>query len=187
MIYFTSDLHFGHDKDFILGPRGFETVEEMNQTIVENWNNLITDEDEIFVLGDLMMKDQDAGIELIKQLKGKIHVIRGNHDTDTKVQKYTYLCDNIVSIDYALVIGYGKVKLYLSHYPTLTANYDDDKPWNKHVINLFGHTHQETPFYDNNPYMYNVGLEAHNMTPISIEQILEDIKQKKEELNNENI
>ena len=59
------------------------------------------------------------------------------------------------------------------HYPTITANYDDDKPWAQHLcMPLFGHTHQEQPFYNNNPYMYNVGMDAHNCTPISIEEII---------------
>lgn len=183
-IYFTSDTHFCHNKDFCYEPRGFKTIEEMNEKIFNNWNSIVTDEDDIYHLGDVMLNDDTQGMMYLENLKGKIHIIRGNHDTDTRVEKYKQL-NNIVEITYATIIKYGKVHLYLCHYPTLTANYDDDKPWHKNLVNLFGHTHQQENFYNNNPYMYHVGVDSHNCKPIEIEEILEEIRQKKIELNNE--
>ena len=183
-IYFTSDTHFCHNKDFCYEPRGFKTIEEMNEKIFNNWNSIVTDEDDIYHLGDVMLKDDTQGMMYLENLKGKIHIIRGNHDTDTRVERYKQL-DNIIEITYATIIKYGKVHLYLCHYPTLTANYDDDKPWHKNLVNLFGHTHQQENFYNNNPYMYHVGVDSHNCKPIEIEEILEEIRQKKIELNNE--
>lgn len=49
-IYLTSDLHFCHDKDFIYEPRGFKCVEDMNETIVKNWNGLITEDDDVYIV-----------------------------------------------------------------------------------------------------------------------------------------
>ena len=183
-IYFTSDTHFCHNKDFCYEPRGFKTIEEMNEKIFNNWNSIVTDEDDVYHLGDVMLNDDIQGMMYLKNLKGKIHIIRGNHDTDTRVEKYKQL-DNIVEITYATIIKYKKTHLYLCHYPTLTANYDDDKPWHKNLVNLFGHTHQQENFYNNNPYMYHVGVDSHNCKPIEVEEILEEIRQKKIELNNE--
>ena len=183
-IYFTSDTHFCHNKDFCYEPRGFKTIEEMNEKIFNNWNSIVTDEDDIYHLGDVMLNDDTQGMMYLENLKGKIHIIRGNHDTDTRVEKYKQL-NNVVEITYATIIKYGKTHLYLCHYPTLTANYDDDKPWHKNLVNLFGHTHQQENFYNNNPYMYHVGVDSHNCKPIEIEEILEEIRQKKIELNNE--
>lgn len=183
-IYFTSDTHFCHNKDFCYEPRGFKTIEEMNEKIFNNWNSIVTDEDDVYHLGDVMLNDDIQGMMYLENLKGKIHIIRGNHDTDTRVERYKQL-DNVVEITYATIIKYGKLHLYLCHYPTLTANYDDDKPWHKNLINLFGHTHQQENFYNNNPYMYHVGVDSHNCKPIEIEEILEEIRQKKIELNNE--
>ena len=78
---------------------------------------------------------------------------------------------------YVDVLHYSKHKtFYLSHYPTITDNFDDNK--RNHVINLYGHTHQSTNFYQNNPYMYHVGLDSHNLYPVSIEQIIEDINKQ---------
>ena len=68
--------------------------------------------------------------------------------------------------------------MWLSHYPTITANYDDDKPWTKHMVNIYGHTHQQSKFYSDNPYMYCVCLDAHDNKLVSLEQIIEDVKEK---------
>lgn len=184
MIFLTSDLHLGHDKDFVVQARGFETVEEMNAEIIRRWNERVYPDDDVYVLGDLTLGDVEEGIRLIAKLNGYLHIIRGNHDTDKKVERYLEL-PNVVSVQYADVLKYGKAVFWMGHYPTITANYDDDKPWAKYVVCLFGHTHQEQPFYNDNPYMYNVGMDAHNCTPITIDEIIADIRKKKEELNNE--
>lgn len=184
MIFLTSDLHLGHDKDFVVQARGFETVEEMNAEIIRRWNERVYPDDDVYVLGDLTLGDVEEGIRLIAKLNGYLHILRGNHDTDKKVERYLEL-PNVVSVQYADVLKYGKAVFWMGHYPTITANYDDDKPWAKHVVCLFGHTHQEQPFYNDNPYMYNVGMDAHNCTPITIDEIVADIRKKKEELNNE--
>ena len=184
MVYFTSDLHFYHDKDFIWQARGFKSIDEMNAEIVRRWNEIITVNDYVYILGDLTLGNVEEGFKLIAQLNGNLHIIRGNHDTDKKVEKYLEL-PNVVTVEFATVYKYKKAIFWLSHYPTITSNYDDDKPWAKHLVCLFGHTHQEQPFYNDNPYMFNVGMDAHNCTPISIEEIIENIRNKKQELNNE--
>ena len=196
MVYFTSDLHFCHDKDFVWQARGFESIDEMNAEIIRRWNEVVYPDDDVYVLGDLTLGNVEEGLKLIAKLNGYLHIMRGNHDTDKKVERYLEL-PNVVSVQHADVLKYRKAIFWLSHYPTITANYDDDKPWAQHLVCLFGHTHQTEPFYylDNgnyymgqhaipNPYMYNVGMDAHNCTPISIEEIIEDIRNKKQELNN---
>lgn len=183
MIFFTSDLHFCHDKDFVWKDRGFDSVEEMNAAIVENWNKTVYPDDDVFILGDIVLNDTYEGVRLLKQLNGWKHIIRGNHDTDSKISLIQEEC-GINDISFAMEIKYKKALFWLSHYPTITANYDDELPWAKHLVNLFGHTHQKEKFYNNNPYMYNVGMDAHNCTPVSIDEIIEDIKKKKEELAN---
>lgn len=174
MLYFTSDCHFNHNRDFIYEPRGFNSVEESNNTIITNWNNTVTDEDEIYVIGDFFLgSDEEFVRETLANLKGNIHLIRGNHDTDRKVEIYK---EYGIETLYADVLKYHKRRFYMSHYPTLTANYDSS-PWNC-VINLFGHTHSKEKFYNEQPFMYNVACDAHNCTPVSIEEIIADIRPK---------
>ena len=68
--------------------------------------------------------------------------------------------------------------IYLSHYPTLTANFDE-KHFSQHVINLHGHTHQQTNFLQpDNPFMYHVGMDSHNCTPVHIDEVLTDIRNR---------
>ena len=190
MIFFTSDLHFCHDKDFIWQARGFNDISEMNAEIIRRWNERVYPDDDVYILGDLTLGDIEEGIRLIAKLNGYLHIMRGNHDTDKKVERYLEL-PNVVEVKYADVLKYGKAVFWMSHYPTITANYDDDKLWAKHVVCLFGHTHQQHNFYEvikhagENPYMYHVGVDSHNCTPVSIDEIIEDIRKKKEELNND--
>lgn len=176
MIYFTSDLHFGHSKDFLWQPRGFNSSQEHDLAILKNFNDKVIDTDDVYILGDLMLENNDYGLNLIKQLHGHLHIIIGNHDTNSRIELYKQL-PNVVEITYATIIKIGKQSYYLSHYPTYTANYDD-KPYHNHLINLHGHTHSKNKFFNDNLFMYNIALDAHENYPISIEEIDQDIHQE---------
>ena len=177
MIWVTSDWHFCHNKPFLYEPRGFINQYDMNKAIIKNYNSVVNPEDEVYCLGDCMLSDNELGLQCIKSLKGKIHIIRGNHCTDNRIQLYK-TCYNVVEVCDAKYLKYKRYKFYLSHYPTITENFDDDH--RIPLVNLYGHTHQKTNFYNNNPYMYHVGLDSHNCYPVSIEQIIKDIKEEKE-------
>lgn len=188
MIYFTSDWHFGHDKEFLWGPRDCINSADHDETIMAKHNSIVTDEDDVYVLGDLMLGDYEYGLDKIKQMKGNLHIILGNHDTAKRIELYREL-PNVVEVVYSTLIKIGKQHYYLSHYPSVTSNYDD-KPYHSHIINLYGHTHQpENFFYVGdplytypNPFMYHVGLDSHNCYPVSIEQISKDIHDMVNEL-----
>lgn len=180
-IYFTSDTHFCHNKDFCYEPRGFKTIEEMNEKIFNNWNSIVTDEDDVYHLGDVMLNDDIQGMMYLENLKGKIHIIRGNHDTDTRVERYKQL-DNVVEITYATMIKYKKAYFYLSHYPALTGQIKEEGAWFQTLISLCGHCHYQDKFADmDKGLIYHVELDAHNCYPVSIDQIIEDIKMYRQE------
>ncbi len=180
MIYFTSDLHLGHDQEFIWGARGFNSVAEMNEKIITRWNSRITKDDDVYVLGDLVMGGVE-NVELLKQLNGKIHIIYGNHDGPKKREAYAGL-ENVVECGWANMIKYKKYNFYLSHYPTITDNEDIEEIVSPKecVINLFGHTHQFDDFYDTNDgynfRMYHVGVDSHDCFPVPIDEVIEEIK-----------
>lgn len=176
MIYFTSDLHFGHDKDFIYRPRGYDSADEMNADLVARWNGSINSDDDIYVLGDIMMNDISCGVECWNRLKGKKYIILGNHDSNAKIKIYGELPDTEI-LGYAIPLKYRKYNFFLSHYPSLTANYDQDDPWQAQVIDLCGHTHTRDRFCDmDKGLIYHVELDCHDNRPVSIEDIIEDIK-----------
>lgn len=171
-IFFTSDLHFAHDRAFIWEARGYSNVEEMNRIQLEKFNSTVSDEDEVWILGDLALGDTEKGLEYLKQLKGKIHVCLGNHDTTKREQMYR---DLGWDVQLCAKIKYKKLNFYLSHYPTITHNIDEKELWQV-MINLYGHTHQTINFYHDDPWMYHVGVDSHNGYPVSLDQIIEDIK-----------
>ena len=83
-IYLTSDLHLGHDREFIWKARGFNSIQEMNEAYVERWNSVVDNEDDVYVLGDLMLGNNDIGMNYLNQLNGNIHIVLGNHDTPSR-------------------------------------------------------------------------------------------------------
>ena len=183
MIYCTSDWHFFHNNPFIYEPRGFSSVEEMNETIIKNHNNIVKEDDIIYCLGDCMLNDNQKGMECINRLNGHKKIILGNHCTNTRIELYKTL-PNTEVLGYADIIKYNGYHFYLSHYPTITSDHDEDRPLKQIILSLHGHTHDRRKFYQDNPTMYNVALDAHNNTPVSIDQIIEDIKAKRKEIKN---
>jgi calcineurin-like phosphoesterase family protein len=177
-VFLTSDLHFCHNQEFLYKPRGFNSVDEMNEAIVERWNSVVKPDDMVFVLGDFMLNDNEKGIEYIKRLNGWLLAVWGNHDSVAR-QEFIYGHHPIImNMGYAHQFKHNKLTCYLSHYPTLTANYDE-KHFNQHVINFHGHTHQQTNWLNPaNPFMYHVGLDSHNCTPVHIEEAISDIRNR---------
>lgn len=173
MDFFTSDLHIGHDKEFIWKDRGFNSIEEHDTQILLRWNNTVKPEDTVYILGDLCMSSNEFEWDRIyKALNGYKKFICGNHDTIKKIERYVKEY-NIENLGLASLYRYDKKKkFFLSHYPTLVGNYTEEKFY----WNLSGHTHSTNPFEYGNYCVYNVAIDAHNCTPVSIEEIINDIK-----------
>lgn len=80
MLYFSSDLHFGHQNILSYCDRPFSSVEEMNRALVERWNDQVSDADTVMVLGDVAMGKVAESLEWAKQLNGEKLLVPGNHD-----------------------------------------------------------------------------------------------------------
>lgn len=189
MIFVTSDLHFNHNKDFIYESRGFSSIQEHDEEIIKRWNQVVHPEDEVYFLGDIGMGGNiNYIVDCVNQLNGTIHWIFGNHDTLNRIQAVSAL-PHIIIEGHAAVIKVDGQRFYLSHYPVMSAPIGE-KPYNKSLISLCGHTHTDDPFTDwaknykecgscnvNPGYMiYHCELDAHNCYPVSLEQLLEHIK-----------
>lgn len=176
-IWLTSDLHFMHDKPFLYEPRGFTSITEMNEAVVERWNSVVKPDDVVYNLGDIAFNDINRSIHYINLLNGHQYWIRGNHDTNNKISEITSRCYNVEFLGWVEIIKSHKSHIYLSHYPTLTTNYDEDKYFSRFVICMHGHTHSLEKWQDlNNPFLYNVALDAHNCYPVNIEEAMSDIR-----------
>lgn len=173
-VFFSSDLHFCHDRNFIWGPRGFKSVYEMNEKIIEEWNKTIKKDDIVYLLGDIFLNSNSLGLKLLQKLNGKIHIAIGNHDTENRIKLFNE-CPNILDCSYGYRINYKKKTLLLTHYPTIVGNFDEDINSRK-TINLCGHNHTKDKFLHWSQGCYHVELDAHNNRPVSLEEIMADIK-----------
>lgn len=176
-IFLTSDTHFGHDREFLWGPRGFTNSQEHDEAVIKNWNETVSPDDIVYHLGDLMLGDNAHGIECVERLNGHIKLIRGNHDTDARWKLYGAL-PNVELIGWADVIKYKKYNFYLSHHPTLTSNLEKAPHLRMHLINLYGHTHQMGKFYQDMPFMFHVGLDSNDNRPILLDDAIELMKEE---------
>lgn len=180
MLYVCSDLHLGHDKSFIYKPRNFSSMEENADTILDRFQETLTNEDDLYILGDTLVgPDSDMYLEYLEKMPGSLHLLWGNHDSDRRKELLSNLPNVVETLGCGAMLKYKKWHFLLSHYPTLTANYDDyDKPLRARVWNLHGHTHSKDylEFIHKGWQSYNVAVDAHNCYPISIDQIIKDIR-----------
>ena len=171
-VWFMSDLHLGHDRDFIWAKRGFSNVQKHNEKLIENIRTCVGENDEFFILGDLTLGDLDAAAAYLRHIPGHVHVILGNHDTERRIEFYQSLGWDV---QFATRIRWKKYSFYLSHYPTNCANDGEDK-LSLATLSISGHTHSDSIWHSNDSY--NVCPEAHDNKPVSIEEIISNFMDK---------
>ena len=167
--FFTSDTHFGHNNIIKYENRPFTTVEEMDEALIKNWNSVVDENDEVYILGDFSFhKDPEKTLGILQQLNGRKYLILGNHDR--QILKNRKLKEQFMWIkDYhrLKIDGYN---LVLFHYPI--------QVWDcRHhgAIHLYGHVHSNAHNHSMEydiPYSYNVGADVNDFTPICLDDIL---------------
>lgn len=170
MIYFTADLHFYHDNIIRIKNRPFPNSEKMNQALINNWNKTVNANDEVYILGDVTMKGAEYAKEVLGQLRGRKYLIKGNHDRYINQEGF----DSSIFVwikDYHEMI-YKNKGFVLFHYPI--------EEWNhffRGSIHLHGHQHNAAIYnymnLEKGLRRFDVGVDANNMTPVSIDYILE--------------
>lgn len=174
--FFIADTHFNHDREFIYRVRGFNNIQEMNTAIINNWNNAISCNDQVYFLGDFFLgTDEEFILDTISGLNGEIHLILGNHDTNKKIELYRTI-PKIKEIVYATKIVHNKREIMLSHYPMMTASLESDPK--QATFGIHGHVHTVNKFYEGRPYMYNVSCDAQKCRPINIEDALAEMNEE---------
>lgn len=171
-VWFMSDLHIGHDREFVWAKRGFSNVQEHNEKLIENIRTCVGENDEFFILGDLTLGDLEAATAYLRQIPGHVHVILGNHDTERRIEFYQSLGWDV---QFATVIRWDKYRFYLSHYPTVCANEGEDK-LSLATISVYGHTHQGWNWRHEEPFSYCVCPEANANFPEEIGSIVANLQ-----------
>lgn len=174
-IWVTSDTHFNHANIIKYCNRPFSSVEEMNEALINNWNNVISHDDTVYHLGDFAMGDKSLIPEILGCLNGHIHFIMGNHDNLNIINNLVEK-NLLKSIFWEEVIKIGKKTIIMNHYPFGSL---PDPLSNNPVIQLHGHVHS-TP---DKPWIgldnqYDIGVDNNNFAPINLCDVLEKIHYK---------
>lgn len=182
-VFFTSDTHFTHANIIRFCSRPFKNVEEMDETMIANWNRVVGENDIVFHLGDFCMGGSSKWTNVLNRLNGKIYLIIGNHDMKNLKQSCS---DRFEKVAMQMYIEVDKQKIYLNHCPFLCYGGAYRDTWQ-----LFGHVHTNK----NNtgidaprlemlfPTQYDVGVDNNNFTPVSFEQVKAIIQKQVEQFN----
>lgn len=172
-LFFTSDTHFGHKNIIKYSGRPFESVEEMDEAIIENWNKVVKPNDEIWHLGDFAFANEDRVREILGRLNGKKHYIWGNHDQVIEKLGGIGRSRYFESVqDYKELKMNGR-KLILFHYPIFSWNGAHKGSWMIH-----GHCHNSVNWANENTTRIDVGVDNFNYTPASYEDVAEQLRKK---------
>lgn len=181
-IFFTSDQHFDHTNIIRFCNRPFKSVEEMNETLIDNWNKKVPEDGIVFILGDFCFGGFPVWESILNRLNGKKYLIKGNHDMKQNIQNEDRLNKMFEWVGFQMLIEVGNRKVYLNHYPFLCYG-GSYRVGNGAVYQLFGHVHSgpNNSGLDANrlaylfPYQYDVGVDNNNYTPISWQEVEEKI------------
>ena len=166
-LWFLSDTHLGHANIIRYCNRPFKTLEEMDSTIINNWNQRVKKDDMVLFVGDFCFTKsseasnsyKNAFVHYRNQLNGNIIFIKGNHDKN----------NHIKSVIENMTIIYGGQRIFLTHNP-MYAN-------PKIYLNLCGHVHDKYKIKRMDDYIIiNLSVEQWGYKPIAINEILAAIK-----------
>ena len=188
--WYTSDLHFGHRRILDLG-RSFADVDEMHAEIVDRWNAVVGEDDEVWVLGDLMLgPTSDLPERCLSQMRGVKVLVPGNHDQCWLGHGHAQTRSSRKHL-YRVLVGGGFSRIEdcprphliageevgLCHFPydgdhTAQVRYPEWRPEDNGGWLLHGHVHD---LWRQNGRQINVGCDAWDFTPISERHVAEMI------------
>lgn len=184
-VLFTSDLHLGHANIILTCGRNLEScgenfaaVEEMNDFLIRKWNEKVKEDDIVYILGDLSYRSSISVKTYLKQLKGRKHLIVGNHDF--KWQKnIANINDYFESVSDMKVIRLDEKLITLCHYPLLEWNGSRRAKNQQTSISwlIHGHIHNSRDnvfeyIRDNLPCALNCGVDINGFEPVTFEELL---------------
>ena len=202
-VFFTSDPHIFHTNVIKYCNRPYNSVEEMNEALVLNWNSIVKPEDTVYCLGDFSMAARPVET-FTRRLMGKKFLVPGNHDFCHSYHKKSRSPENqkkwiafyethgwtVLPEQTTLDLdGIGIVNL--CHHPYSNDNsgdsveyedkYDKWRPADDGKVLLCGHIHQnwQTKLSPKGTLMINVGVDVWDFKPIGLEQIAQVINDRK--------
>lgn len=185
--WFTSDLHFGHG--LVANYRGFGTdVLGHDLHIEREWREAVREGDEVFVLGDIAVKNFDYALGIIACLPGVKHLIAGNHDPVHPCHNRAFkhqrrFLEVFESVNSTATLKIEGERVMLSHFP-FTDDHSDPpryvawRPKDTGQWLIHGHTHSEGRI--TGPREIHVGVDAWDLKPVPLSRIGEIIRAVRE-------
>lgn len=141
--YFISDQHFGHKNIIKYANRPFTSVDEMDETIIKNWNGMISKTDEVYILGDVSLTSSERTNEILNRLNGRLYLIKGNHEKSVMSSKENRDRFEWIKDYYELKYEYNGKRnmIVMCHYAM--------RVWNKShhgAYHLYGHSHDSLEY-----------------------------------------
>lgn len=173
--FVTSDIHFDHVNIIKYCDRPFKSVQQMNELIIKKWNEVVSPEDTVYVIGDVCMGKLDYSIEYIWRLNGKLFLIAGNHDE--KSVRYKRFVDRFEWIkeyhEHHIEVDGKQQLIVMIHKPAVDWNGRKEGSWH-----LFGHEHHNNP--PSKELKLDVGIDGpgYEYGPISMEKVTEIMKSR---------
>ena len=136
--YFISDPHFGHKNIIKYANRPFTSVDEMDETIIKNWNGMIGKTDAVYILGDVSLTSSERTNEILNRLNGRLYLIKGNHEKSVMSSKENRDRFEWIKDYYEFKYEYNGKRnmIVMCHYAM--------RVWNKShhgAYHLYGHSH----------------------------------------------
>lgn len=163
--WLIADTHFFHKRIIEYCNRLFSDVEEMNNTIISNWNKVVKNNDRIFMLGDFALCGKDKLIEIGQKLNGRKVLILGNHD-GASLSTYYNAGFEMVS----------KFPIIFQDFFILSHEPIEFLPLNTPFVNIFGHVHNDMRFPTITPRGACVSVERWDYMPVEFNQLISLIK-----------
>lgn len=165
-IFITSDTYFNDNNIIDYDERNFDSVIEMNEKIIENWNKVVGEDDIVYHLGNFGTGRLENLIHIFKYLKGRTLIVRGNNDVSF---------NDLLEIGFSgvadeLTLNYDGIIYVLTHKP----DFCHKNVWG--VVNIHGHIPSADKFYEN---FINVNCSAWDYTPIKLENLIFEYKTNK--------
>ena len=169
-ILFTADLHLGHANIIKHCERPFLNAEEMDEHLISAWNVHVRPNDTVYIIGDLIFRNTVSPDNYLSRLRGKKHLILGNHDKDWI--KKADMPKHFISVERFAEISDGQHKITLCHYPLMS--------WNqimKGSYMIHGHIHNNRdamyfPLIREMPNLLNAGVEINNYHPVKLSELM---------------
>lgn len=166
-IWFISDTHFNHTNILSFTDndgnrfRGsvFKDVDDMNEIMIQNWNNHIKPNDKVYHLGDVYFGQENAADKILSRLNGNKRLVLGNHD---KITKQSVLLNHFQKI----IMWWPFEGMIFSHVP---LPIEQMKTRKGEAMNFHGHIHQNKSPTKRH---FNLSVENINYTPMHLDEIL---------------